>query len=354
MSQCRDWVARKIVTMNNFTIPRVSVVIPNYNHARFLKRRIETVLNQTFQDFEVILLDDCSIDDSRSILSSYANNSKVRVEFNSLNSGSAFRQWNKGVGLARGEYVWIAESDDYADTRFLERLVGVLDSEPKAALAYCRSWRVSAKDQLDGFLDVSLPDSQRWSADHFSNGCDDCHEHFITHCLVPNASAVVFRKAIYNHIGGADETLRMCGDWKMWFSMALIGEMAYLSEPLNYYRFHDQSVYGRDKSRDIEAEETLRIVRWMQSQVVFTDLMQARAGMLLEGRWINPLLNSKVPLSRKKIILRNAMAVDSRALRRLFKAICRSLFWYPILDLTRTLRHALGFSQENLGSSFKK
>src|ERR1700691_3837398 len=128
------------------TMPKVSVVIPNYNHARFLPRRIETVLQQTFQDFEVIFLDDCSTDSSRPILSSYANNPIVRIEFNSVNSGSTFKQWNKGVGLARGEYVWIAESDDYADPRFLERLVGVLDSEPEAAFAYCRSWRVSGED----------------------------------------------------------------------------------------------------------------------------------------------------------------------------------------------------------------
>src|ERR1022692_1882228 len=105
---------------------KVSVVIPNYNHSRFLPRRIDSVLEQTFQDFELILLDDCSTDDSRSILSQYADESRVRIEFNEVNSGTPFRQWNKGVGLARGEYVWIAESDDYADKRLLERLVAVL------------------------------------------------------------------------------------------------------------------------------------------------------------------------------------------------------------------------------------
>ncbi len=302
----------------------------------------------------MILLDDGSVDGSDSLISSYAKNPKIRTEFNVVNSGSAFKQWNKGVGLARGEYVWIAESDDYADAHFLERLVGVLDSEPEAALAYCRSWRVSADDQLDGFLDASLPDSQRWNSDHFSNGRDDCNEHFITHCLVPNASAVVFRKTIYNQVGGADETLRMCGDWKIWFAMALIGKMAYLSEPLNYYRFHNQSLYGRDTWRDIEAEETLQVVRWMQNQIIFTDSMRARICTLLEGRWINPLLNADVPFSRKRAILRCAMAIDPRALRRLCKALFRARLWYPTLDLTRPIRHALGLRQENLGSPFKK
>ena len=78
-------------------MPRVSVIVPNYNHARFLPKRIESILNQTFQDFELILLDDCSTDDSRSILSSYASDPRVTIEFNKVNSGSTFKQWNKGV-----------------------------------------------------------------------------------------------------------------------------------------------------------------------------------------------------------------------------------------------------------------
>src|SRR5580658_7167935 len=111
-------------------MPKVSVIVPNYNHARFLRRRIDTILAQTFQDFELILLDDCSTDESRSILREYASAPRVRFEFNEVNSGSTFKQWNKGVRLTQGKYVWIAESDDYADIRLLERLVAVLNDEP--------------------------------------------------------------------------------------------------------------------------------------------------------------------------------------------------------------------------------
>src|SRR5882762_42615 len=121
--------------------PTVSIVVPNYNHARFLRQRLDSIVGQTFQDFELILLDDCSTDESQSILREYATDSRVRLEFNEKNSGSTFKQWNKGVRLARGEYIWIAESDDYADERLLERLVGVLEAEPEVTLAYCRSWR---------------------------------------------------------------------------------------------------------------------------------------------------------------------------------------------------------------------
>src|SRR5215469_13049609 len=148
-------------------MPKVSVIVPNYNHARFLPMRIDSILGQSFQDFELILLDDCSTDDSRSILHRYASDLRVRVEFNEVNSGSPFKQWNKGVGLAQGEYIWIAESDDYADERFLEKLIARLDTEPQAVFAYCRSWRVSLDDRPDGFADPYVAgddQNHRWTA----------------------------------------------------------------------------------------------------------------------------------------------------------------------------------------------
>jgi len=98
---------------------KVSVIIPNYNHAQFLERRIESVLNQSIQDVEIILLDDCSTDNSRDVIERYRDNVRVsHIEYNDTNGGSAFKQWRKGVGLAVGEWVWIAESDDWADNVF--------------------------------------------------------------------------------------------------------------------------------------------------------------------------------------------------------------------------------------------
>jgi glycosyltransferase involved in cell wall biosynthesis len=234
-------------------MPKVSVIVPSYNHACFLRRRIDSVLQQTYQDFELILLDDCSADNRRDILSSYAGDPRVRIEFNAANSGSTFKQWNKGVGLTRGECVWIAESDDYADARLLERLVGVLDSEPKVASAYCRSWRVSAEDTLDGFGDFYLDyfQTSRWTADYLADGYEEWQKYFVLCNIVPNVSAVFFRKASYEQAGGADESYRLGEDWKLLASMALTGKVTYLGEPLNYFRFHDQSVRGRDKLRDV-------------------------------------------------------------------------------------------------------
>ncbi len=100
--------------------PSVSVIIPNYNHAPFLKERIDSVINQHYDNFEVIILDDCSKDNSREVIEQYRNHPKVKhIIYNEANSGSTFIQWHKGFRLAEGEYIWIAESDDVADLDFL-------------------------------------------------------------------------------------------------------------------------------------------------------------------------------------------------------------------------------------------
>ena len=123
--------------MNN---PLVSVIIPNYNHARYLPERLESVLGQTYQNFEVIILDDCSTDDSRDIIEQYRTNPHVsQIIYNEENSGRVFKQWKKGLGLAKGDLLWIAESDDKCEPMFLERLVQCFIEHPTLALAFSKS-----------------------------------------------------------------------------------------------------------------------------------------------------------------------------------------------------------------------
>jgi glycosyltransferase involved in cell wall biosynthesis len=117
--------------------PRVSVVIPNYNHAPYLKERIDSVLNQTFQDFELILLDDCSTDNSRDIINSYAKNPHVsHIILNEENTRNTFVQWERGIRLASGEYIWIAESDDKCEPTLLEKLVAEFKRDNNLVLAF--------------------------------------------------------------------------------------------------------------------------------------------------------------------------------------------------------------------------
>lgn len=299
-------------------MPAVSVIVPNYNHARFLNQRIDTILNQTFKDFELILLDDCSSDDSRSILSSYASDPRVRLEFNEKNSGSTFKQWNKGVRLARGEYVWIAESDDYADPHLLEALVAALNQDNSVAFAYCRSWRVTGEGYLDGYADLYLVslNPTLWTADFTLDGREACQKYFIRTNPVPNASAVLFPRSLYEQVGGADETHRICGDWKLWAAMSLHGKIRYVGQPLNYFRFHTASVRKETERNRLAIAEYLRVVRWLMKSVSpASDLLETLCKEESQ-RWIPALMSLDVPFERKLTILRNVIHIDPHPLRR--------------------------------------
>jgi glycosyltransferase involved in cell wall biosynthesis len=299
-------------------MPSVSVIVPNYNHARYLPRRIDSILSQTFQDFELILLDDCSTDDSRSVLSRYANDPRVRIEFNEANSGSTFKQWNKGVRLAHGKYVWIAESDDYASERLLERLVAILDSQLAVTFAYSQSWLVSDDDRLNGFADFYLEylDPRRWKEDFCVDGREECQNYFVCSNTVPSASAVLFRKSIYERIGGADESLRMCGDWKLWAAMALTGRIAYLGEPLNYYRVHDASVRNQSRKTGLDVAEALQSIRWILSQVTPPGGVLEKSCERQADFWVPAVMSMSVPFALKATMLKNVRAFDPHPIRR--------------------------------------
>jgi glycosyltransferase involved in cell wall biosynthesis len=296
---------------------KVSVIVPNYNHARFLRQRIDSILAQTFQNFELILLDDCSTDDSRSVLSAYASDPRVRLIFNDANSGSPFKQWNKGVRLARGEYIWIAESDDYAHAHLLERLVSLMDTDPRMTFAYCRSKRVYVDNEFGGFADSHMApiDPQRWTADYVADGREECRIYFVRHNPVPNASAVVFRKSTYEQIGGADENLSVCGDWKLWAAMALQGRIAYIGEPLNYFRFHDGSVRNKTSRANVDVIEHLQVIRWLLDQVTPPPKVLDNVGQLVASMWVPAIMSFRVPRDVKRTILRRVREIDPHPLR---------------------------------------
>jgi len=329
-------------------MPAVSVIVPNYNHAGFLRRRIDTVLGQTFLDFELILLDDCSTDNSRDILTAYAGDSRVRIEFNAKNSGSTFKQWNKGVRLAKGKYVWIAESDDYADERLLERLVEILERDEKIAFAFCRSWRVTDDGQLKGFEDMYFryQTLHGWNADLCLEGLQECRSYFLFENLVPNASAVVFRKVLYERLGGADESMILCSDWKLWAAMALANRVAYASEPLNYYRLHDASVRSKTPrgSASVSVPESLQVVRWILDRVRLSEAELLKVYKAHAAGWVPEMMSTHIPLSAKSAILRHVRAIDPHPMRRVtgpaVETVRRKLLrhWHDLLSLVTPAR----------------
>lgn len=218
--------------------PLVSVIIPNYRHAPYLDERIKSVLNQTYSNIEVIILDDHSPDNSLDVINKYKNDSKIaHIIANEVNSGSTFKQWEKGFELAKGEYIWIAESDDVAENSFLSQLMqGILENKD-IVLAYSASHIINQ----DG--DKIASSDGLWKKSFVKNGHSFVKTYMLGRNHIYNASAVVFKKSVLTNIQPTEYSVyKASGDRMFWSLVCLQGNVYYHAEKLNYFRKHNLKV----------------------------------------------------------------------------------------------------------------
>jgi glycosyltransferase involved in cell wall biosynthesis len=281
-------------TMTNFAprgdcnkpMPSVSVIVPSYNHAPYLHARLESIRQQTFQDFELIVLDDASSDDSVAILQDYATRMPMQLVVNSCNSGSPFRQWQKGARLAHGKYLWIAESDDYADPRFLERVVEKLESNPTVGIAYSQSMIVDEEGNERGTWERVLAgvDREHWREDYVLSGDEECGRYLLFANTIPNASGVVLRRDVF--LGQVERMprMRLCGDWLLWARILSVSDVAFVSEALNYHREHQSTVRRTMRLGNHFAEYTI-VWKFIARHFRGNAEVQARLRKAIEIGW---------------------------------------------------------------------
>ena len=251
--------------------PFVSVIIPNYNHERFLSRRIESVLNQTYKNFEVIILDDKSSDNSVEVIKRYENDNHVsHMIINEENSGSTFKQWEKGFNLAKGELIWIAESDDDCAPTFLDTLTQPFISDDNCMISFCKSKKIDSEGRVY--------DEEGFDFSFNMNGLDFIRKHLCHHNYISNASAVLFKKKTLHMIDWSFTSYKGCGDWIVWIEIAKCGNIAYSNLPLNYFRIHNtnttrmQAFSGKN---EIEGMEVYRFMR-QKGYIGYKEILRAR------------------------------------------------------------------------------
>lgn len=211
--------------------PKISVLVPTYNYGRYLPELIDSVLAQDFRDFELLIVDDCSRDDTAQMVQPYcARDPRIQFSVNSSNLGMV-RNWNQCLERARGKYVKFLFGDDKLfDRHALGELVGLLDRNPAATLA------ASARAILD---------EQSKVVDIYRTLPDGLHQgrQVITRCITQNAknlvgepSVVMFRKADASR--GFNTSYRQIVDMEMWFHLLEKGDLAYTRRPLCAFRCH--------------------------------------------------------------------------------------------------------------------
>jgi len=203
---------------------------------------MDSILGQTLGDLEVIAIDDASTDCSASILKSYRADERVRLIIHRLNRGRVYTT-NEGISLAKGRYVHVGESDDYCDRRFLQMTCDVLDRHPKVGLVHAHVEAVDASGNclLDPRTLWDAGIQKHLSADYVNAGLDEFRLLIRANNYIRTLSGVVFRREVFDHVGGFDRRFPICSDWHKYLQTALHYDVAYIDEVRVYHRRHEGS-----------------------------------------------------------------------------------------------------------------
>ncbi|NER78117.1 MAG: glycosyltransferase [Leptolyngbya sp. SIO1D8] len=201
----------------------------------YLKESIDSVLKQSFSDFEFIIIDDFSSDDSWSVLSDYSeHDSRIRLFRNSQNMGLT-KSLNKGLSLAKGEYIARQDADDISMLQRFEKQVAWFNKHPETVLISSEIQRIRPNGTLGNISDRSCPsDLLSW--------------HLLFHNHLGGHSQVMFRREPVVNLGGYNEAYRYSQDYELWCRLVKVGQLSILPEALLQQRFHDASVSARKRT----------------------------------------------------------------------------------------------------------
>ena len=214
--------------------PKVTVIIPTYQHADVVDDAIESVLNQTYHDFELIIVDDGSIDNTQEVLKKYSDNKKVTV-IKKKNAGvSAAR--NTGIAKSNGSYIAFLDADDIWTSEKLAIQVPLLQENLNLGLVYSNVNFFGHNGAFPSTLfQINPPKRGYVICDIFAQNC------------IPMPTSIV-RRETFDDVGFFDKNLSTCADYDMWLRIARKWAIDYVDKPLAYYRFSENQMH-KDRER---------------------------------------------------------------------------------------------------------
>jgi glycosyltransferase involved in cell wall biosynthesis len=216
-------------------MPAVSFVVPCHRLAHLLPDCLRSILAQSYSDFEILVMDDCSPDDTPEVVRSFAD-PRVQHIRHAANLGH-IRNYNDGVSRARGRYIWLISADDVIRrSDALERYVALLDAHPEVGFVCC-----PAIEMIAGVEREVASYSDRGPRDRVFPGRQFLREYLLRGNSVPAASGLV-RAQCYRKLGLFPADLPFAADWYMWSAIAIHYDVAYLADPLVCYRLHEASM----------------------------------------------------------------------------------------------------------------
>jgi len=260
-------------------LPRISVVIINYNYGRYLIDRLESIMSQTIGIYELILVDDASDDDSLEILDRWMRKQKIKVTVirNEKNSGSVFAQWKKGIEAVSGDFVWIAEADDLSETDFLQTVLPPMLADPGIVLSYCESRQMDGyglfyADNYDFYLKHAS--DTLWASDRVADGISEITDPLAILNSIPNVSAVLFHKvALVQTIQRYSEEIvhyKIAADYAFYVRILLQGKLAYSRKNANIHRRHPNSIIAKCHRKELY-QEIVSVQEWVLDHFTVKD-----------------------------------------------------------------------------------
>ena len=208
---------------------KVSVIIPGYNMAEFSVKAVESVLNQTYKNIELIFVDDGSTDNTREKIAPYTG----RLRYISKANGGACSARNLGIRESTGEIIAMLDCDDMYLPQKIEECVNFLQEHPDHGLVHTDAYVVDEHDHVIGMDRHRERNCSGWITDKLNMTNFICNP------------TVVFRKKCLEKTGGYDETLFPPADWDLWLRISEHYEIGYISSPLSQYRMIANSCFQR-------------------------------------------------------------------------------------------------------------
>lgn len=212
----------------------VSVIIPAYNRALYINQTVNSVLNQSFQDFELIVIDDGSTDGTYERLQEYGGQITLLTHKNLANKGQSV-SINLGLREAKSKYIAILDSDDFWEPGKLHIQVDYLEKHPEIGLVYCNGYGVDSDGKR--YYDFYSEDPNEQNDPN--RVLLDCY------ILLPQNSLV--RKSVYDQVGFFNETYRSAQDHDMLIRIAEVCKFAYLPDYVFNYRRHENSISAQNQ-----------------------------------------------------------------------------------------------------------
>lgn len=236
--------------MDNMTLPLVSIVFTSYNHKEYLREALESLVNQTYKNLEIIIIDDCSTDGSQEILKEYDHHENINLKLSTVNSGSYVNASNMGASFATGEYILFAQCDDFAERNQIEILVDQIIKNSTVGVVFSKSNLIDEQSAVftDDYKGRERKFKKSIQKNAFISGAE-MKEFLSFSCVIPNLSAALIKHELFKNNNGLSDKYLVVADWEFWLDMTEKTNFYYLHEPLNNFRQHATTIRSKVKMK---------------------------------------------------------------------------------------------------------